>query len=144
MQAGGYDAWAESRAISPEARDLLRGLLTQHPDRRLTSAQVLGHPWLQRGVNRAWLDRHRAIVSAGVCMLAHDTTQKAVLVVLGWGFSGAPEPSWLYRGVNRAWLDRHRAIVSAEVCLRRLLKAPSTPLAAQTWTGVTATHTKTA
>ena len=76
LQAKGYDAFDESSTISPEARDLLGGLLTQSPDRRLTSAQVLGHPWLQHGVNRAWLDRHRAIVSAEVRALLPISTLK--------------------------------------------------------------------
>ena len=62
LQNGSYDAWTEQRDISPAARDLLRGLLTEDPEARMTSAQVLGHPWLQQGLNKVWLDRHKAIV----------------------------------------------------------------------------------
>ena len=72
-----------------------------------------------RGVNQAWLDRHRAltmaIVSAKVCMLAHDTAQRLhrVLVLV------FPEPQncpGCRGGVKRGWLNRRRAIISAEVC----------------------------
>ena len=89
MQTGGYDAWTEAPQISPEARDLLRGLLTQHPDKRLTSAQVLGHAWLQRGVNRAWLERHRAIVSAEVSSTSTCGSVERVLKVL-WSLNLLP------------------------------------------------------
>ena len=33
--------------MSEEARDLVTGLLTRDPVKRLTSRQVLAHPWIQ-------------------------------------------------------------------------------------------------
>jgi|TARA_B110000305_G_C19390980_1_gene614854 serine/threonine protein kinase len=33
--------------ISEEARDMLRGLLEINPHKRLTTQQILDHPWLQ-------------------------------------------------------------------------------------------------
>ena len=34
-----------ARELSPEAKDLLYGMLTKPADRRLTIDQVLAHPW---------------------------------------------------------------------------------------------------
>jgi serine/threonine protein kinase len=39
------DYWAE---ISPEAKDLIKGLLTVDPARRLTVDQALTHPWIKK------------------------------------------------------------------------------------------------
>jgi calcium/calmodulin-dependent protein kinase I len=36
--------------ISPEAKDLVRGLLTVDPAKRMTSDQVLKHPWIADGI----------------------------------------------------------------------------------------------
>ena len=33
--------------ISAEAKDLIRKLLTQHPDKRLSASEIMKHPWLQ-------------------------------------------------------------------------------------------------
>ena len=50
---GLYDAirsaplhFPEAPAISPEMKDLLRGLLTKDPVRRLTMPAIMAHPWL--------------------------------------------------------------------------------------------------
>ncbi|MQK22565.1 hypothetical protein EI013_29810, partial [Escherichia coli] len=36
-------------SISNSAKDLVRKMLTQDPKKRITSAQVLEHPWIREG-----------------------------------------------------------------------------------------------
>ena len=121
LQNGSYDAWTEEQNISPEARDLLRGLLTENPEARMSSADVLGHPWLQQGVNKVWLERHKAIVTAEVSSwnerrLVSQTAFKADSEV-GMSSADMLGHPWLQQGVNKVWLERHKAIVTAEVSL---------------------------
>lgn len=39
-----------SRSLTPEAKDLLKGMLTKDMGERLTINQVLAHPWLASAV----------------------------------------------------------------------------------------------
>ena len=95
------------------------------------NVDVLGHPWLQQGVNKVWLERHKAIVTADVSLADREDVFSSFSVavcevcVSSADVLGHP---WLQQGVNKVWLERHKAIVTAEVstseraCFRGLLR----------------------
>lgn len=50
MAVGWQGEYEEPLELSQEGRDLLRRMLTVDPARRITTAQIMAHPWYRQGL----------------------------------------------------------------------------------------------
>ncbi|KAL3740725.1 hypothetical protein ACJRO7_021925 [Eucalyptus globulus] len=78
------DPWP---SISDSAKDLIRKMLTQDPKKRVTSAQVLEHPWLKEGGEASDKPIDSAVLSRMKQFRAMNEMKKLALKVIATNFS---------------------------------------------------------
>ncbi|KAK3432049.1 hypothetical protein EUGRSUZ_E04057 [Eucalyptus grandis] len=78
------DPWP---SISDGAKDLIRKMLTQDPKKRVTSAQVLEHPWLKEGGEASDKPIDSAVLSRMKQFRAMNEMKKLALKVIATNFS---------------------------------------------------------
>ncbi|KAF8030140.1 hypothetical protein BT93_E2539 [Corymbia citriodora subsp. variegata] len=78
------DPWP---SISNGAKDLIRKMLTQDPKKRITSAQVLEHPWLKEGGEASDKPIDNAVLSRMKQFRAMNEMKKLALKVIATNFS---------------------------------------------------------
>ncbi|XP_030469627.1 calcium-dependent protein kinase 2-like [Syzygium oleosum] len=78
------DPWP---SISDGAKDLIRKMLTQDPKKRITSAQVLEHPWLKEGGEASDKPIDNAVLSRMKQFRAMNEMKKLALKVIATNFS---------------------------------------------------------
>ncbi|CAJ1971401.1 unnamed protein product [Sphenostylis stenocarpa] len=74
-------------SISSSAKDLVRKMLTEHPKKRITSAQVLEHPWLKEGGNASDKPIDSAVLSRMKQFRAMNKLKKLALKVIAENLS---------------------------------------------------------
>ncbi|XWS19417.1 hypothetical protein CRYUN_Cryun31cG0014000 [Craigia yunnanensis] len=74
-------------SISESAKDLVRKMLTMDPKRRLTSAQVLEHPWMREGGEASDKPIDRAVLSRLKQFRAMNKLKKVALKVIAESLS---------------------------------------------------------
>ncbi|CAN1799785.1 Calcium-dependent protein kinase 9 [Linum perenne] len=74
-------------SISSSAKDLVRKMLTQDPKRRITSAQVLEHPWLKEGGEASDKPIDSAVLSRMKQFRAMNKLKKLALKVIAENLS---------------------------------------------------------
>ncbi|KAK3039701.1 hypothetical protein RJ639_027042 [Escallonia herrerae] len=97
-------------SISSSAKDLVRKMLTQNPKKRISSAQVLEHPWLREGGEASDRPIDSAVLSRMKQFRAMNKLKKLALkperssgfmgrwwlcLTIGSGQSGSPEEAWV-------------------------------------------------
>ncbi|KAI6704517.1 hypothetical protein NL676_007479 [Syzygium grande] len=78
------DPWP---SISDGAKDLIRKMLTQDPEKRITAAQVLEHPWLKEGGEASDKPIDSAVLSRMKQFRAMNEMKKLALKVIATNFS---------------------------------------------------------
>ncbi|MED6216178.1 Calcium-dependent protein kinase 33 [Stylosanthes scabra] len=74
-------------SISNSAKDLVRKMLTQDPKKRITSAQVLEHPWIREGGNASDKPIDSAVLSRMKQFRAMNKLKKLALKVIAENLS---------------------------------------------------------
>ncbi|KAL9316639.1 hypothetical protein ACSQ67_017640 [Phaseolus vulgaris] len=74
-------------SISSSAKDLVRKMLTKDPKKRITSAQVLEHPWLKEGGNASDKPIDSAVLSRMKQFRAMNKLKKLALKVIAENLS---------------------------------------------------------
>lgn len=75
-------------SISSSAKDLVRKMLTQDPKKRITSSEVLDHPWLVEGGNASDKPIDSAVLSRMKQFRAMNKFKKLALKVIAENLSG--------------------------------------------------------
>ncbi|CAL0334601.1 unnamed protein product [Lupinus luteus] len=75
-------------AVSNSAKDLVRKMLTRDPKKRITSAEVLAHPWIKKGGEASDKPIDSAVLSRMKQLRAMNKLKKLVLQVMAENLSG--------------------------------------------------------